>query len=139
MKSRPKKDQKTIFFSVEQFIVKTQFEISKYLLSIFMSSNICGAVLEDLLNLSPKLWRFEGKKLKESMVICEVLHILSPRPLSYAVGPIPNVPLSFISSPLSFDTHLNAKWLPSPWNDNYHIQSFSFFLKHFLEKGGQPQ
>ena len=32
MKSRPKKDQKTIFFSVEHFIVKTQFEISKYLL-----------------------------------------------------------------------------------------------------------
>ena len=62
MKSHPKKDQKTSFLSVEQFIVKTQFEISKYLLSILMSSNICGAVLEDLFNSSPKLWRSEGKK-----------------------------------------------------------------------------
>ena len=62
MKSHPKKDQKTSFLSVEQFIVKTQFEISKYLLSILMSSNICGAVLEDLFNSSPKLWRFEGEK-----------------------------------------------------------------------------
>ena len=72
--------RKRFFLSVEQFIVKTQFEISKYLLSISMSSNICGAVLEDLFNLSPKLWRFEGKKEKESMVICEVLYILSTRP-----------------------------------------------------------
>ena len=62
MKSRPKKDQKTIFFSVEQFIVKTQFEIPKYLLSIFMSSNICRAILEDLFNSSPKVWRSEGEK-----------------------------------------------------------------------------
>ena len=37
MKSCPTKYQKTIFFSMEQFIVKTQFEISKYLLWIFMS------------------------------------------------------------------------------------------------------
>ena len=41
MKSCPKKDQKTICLSAEPFIVKMQFEISKYLPSIFMSSNIC--------------------------------------------------------------------------------------------------
>ena len=34
MKPRPKKDQKTIFFSLEQFLVKTQCEISKYLLQL---------------------------------------------------------------------------------------------------------
>ena len=65
MKSRPKKDKKTIFLSVEQFIAKTQFEKSKYLLSIFMSSNISvWAVMEDLFNSSPKhLWS-EGKRKK---------------------------------------------------------------------------
>ena len=65
MKSRPKKDQKTIFFSVEQFIVKTQFEISKYLLSIFMSSNICGGRFGRSVQLVPKtleVWREKVKR-----------------------------------------------------------------------------
>ena len=37
----PYKRPEKFFFSVELFIVKTQFEKSKYLLSIFVSSNIC--------------------------------------------------------------------------------------------------
>ena len=56
MMSCPKKDQKTIFLSVELLIVKAQFEKSKYLLSIFMSSNISvWAVMEDLFNSSPNI------------------------------------------------------------------------------------
>ena len=66
MKSRPKKDQKTIFLSMEQFIVKTQFEISKYLLSILMSSNIYGAVLEDLFNLSQNFGGLREKSKKKA-------------------------------------------------------------------------
>ena len=65
MKPRPKKDQKTIFLSAEQFIVKTQFEISKYLLWIFMSSNICRS---RLFNSSPKLWRSKGEKEKKAVI-----------------------------------------------------------------------
>ena len=65
MKSRPKKDQKTIFFSVEQFIVKTQFEISKYLLSIFMSSNICGGRFGRSVQLVPKTLEVLREKVKQ--------------------------------------------------------------------------
>ena len=54
MKSCPEKDQKTIFLSVEQFIVKTQFEISKYLISILMSSSICGGRFGRSVQLVPK-------------------------------------------------------------------------------------
>ena len=64
-KSRPKKDQKTIFFSVEQFIVKTQFEISKYLLSIFMSSNICGGRFGRSVQLVPKTLEVLREKVKQ--------------------------------------------------------------------------
>ena len=62
MKSRPKKDQKTIFLSAEQIIVKTQFEIPKCLLQFLWAPIFAGAVLEELFNSSPKLWRSEGKK-----------------------------------------------------------------------------
>ena len=65
MRSCPKKDQKTIFLSVEQFIVKTQFEISKYLLSICSSSNICGGRFGRFVQLVPKtleVWREKVKR-----------------------------------------------------------------------------
>ena len=62
MKSRPKKDQKTIFLSVEQFIVKMQFEIPKCLLQFLWAPIFAGAVLEELFNSSPKLCWSEGKK-----------------------------------------------------------------------------
>ena len=64
MKSRPKKDQKTIFFSVEQLIVKTQFEISKYLFSIFMSSNTCVGHFRKSVQLVPKTLEVWGEKVK---------------------------------------------------------------------------
>ena len=64
-KSRPKKDQKTIFLSVEQFMVKTQFEISKYLLSIFMSSNICGGRFGRSVQLVPKTLEVLREKVKQ--------------------------------------------------------------------------
>ena len=66
IKSCLKKDQKTIFLSVEQFIVKTQFEISKYLLQFLWAQIFAGAVLEELFNSSPKLWRSEGKNKKKA-------------------------------------------------------------------------
>jgi len=65
MKSRPKKEQKTIFLSVEQFIVKTQFEISKYFLSIFMSSNICGGRFGRSVQLVPKTLEVLREKVKQ--------------------------------------------------------------------------
>ena len=65
MKSRPEKDQKMIFLSVEQFIVKMQFEISKYLISILMSSNICGGRFGRSVQLVPKTLEVWGEKSKK--------------------------------------------------------------------------
>ena len=64
MRSCPKKDQKTIFLSVEQFIVKTQFEIYKYLLSIFVSSNICVGCLGTSVQLVPQTWEVWREKVQ---------------------------------------------------------------------------
>ena len=47
---RPEND----FFSVELFIVKTQFEISKYLLSISIGSNICVGHFKRSVQFVPK-------------------------------------------------------------------------------------
>ena len=65
MKPCPKKGQKTIFLSVEQFIVKTQFEKSKYLLSIFVSSNIYMGCFGKSVQLIPKtseVWREKAQR-----------------------------------------------------------------------------
>jgi len=61
MKSHPKKDQKAIFLSVEQFMVKTQFEISKYLPQYLWAQIFAGAVLEELFNSSPNFGGLRGK------------------------------------------------------------------------------
>ena len=68
MKSLSKRDQKTFFLSVEQFIVKTQFEISKYLLQSLWAQIFAGAILEELFNSSPKLWRSEGESKKKALL-----------------------------------------------------------------------
>ena len=83
MKPCPIKDQKTIFFSDELFIVKTQFEISKYLLSIFMSSNVEVGFFRRSVQLVPKTSEAENRKkekVNKSMLIFVVLCALSSSP-----------------------------------------------------------
>ena len=59
-----KKTRKRFFLSVELFIVITQFEISKCLLSIFMRSNICGGRFGRNVQLVPKTLEVWSEKVK---------------------------------------------------------------------------
>ena len=73
MKPFPKNNQKPNFFSVELFIVKMEFEISKYLPQYFYCIKIFGtAVLRPVFNSSPvhcsATWTWTRCTLKESVV-----------------------------------------------------------------------
>ena len=61
----PVKDQKTIFFLLELFIVETQFEINKFLLKIFISPKIWVGCFVWSVLLVPKtldIWREKVKR-----------------------------------------------------------------------------
>ena len=59
------------------FFVKRDFQIQLYAVNLCYFQISAWAVLEDMFNSFPKLWRSEGKKYKESMVRCAILCILS--------------------------------------------------------------
>ena len=74
MKSHPKKDQKAIFLSVEQFMVKTQFEISKYLLQFLRPQIFAEEEPAELLNKywNPGLFNAGGGQAGQSQAFQQV-------------------------------------------------------------------
>ena len=61
MKSRPKKDQKTIFCQWSNSLWKRNLKYPNICFQFLWAQIFAGGVLEDLFNSSPKLWRFKGK------------------------------------------------------------------------------
>ena len=81
-------------FSVELFIVETQFEISKYLLSIYMILNIWAGYFGRYIQLVPKrkckMKAWKGKpSIKNFYFMMKKIHrTVTPRPLGVLWNPI---------------------------------------------------